>query len=318
MKWMVVWLGLLLPVLAQPLELREVRRLDFHHHSPEPFVTAASGVARSHGHYYVVNDDSLYLGQFGLQGQSGRAILLFARQPLPLEKEFRKTRKPDLESLTLVETGQGTALISFGSGSANNRQTGVLIWLDPDGEAVKVTEFDLGPLYDVLHQKLPDLNIEGLAVLGKSLRLVHRGNSARGYNALVDLDLKQVLEAAMKGGSVPAGALQRTLKVELGAVEGTEVPWTFTDLAPLDQKRSVFIAAAEDTDNPYEDGEVLGSAVGILEADGTVSTFRRVRQVLKLEGVDVQRQGNRLELTLVTDPDDATKPARMYRTLLED
>src|ERR1700752_5286310 len=46
---------------------------------------------------------------------------------------------------------------------------------------------DLAPLYTALEEKeIPDLNIEGAAVSGDSLRLLQRGNGRAGVNAVID------------------------------------------------------------------------------------------------------------------------------------
>lgn len=279
-----------------------------------PFVSAASGLVQVGDDLFVVDDDSISLGIFSAKTLApGRSIPLFRRRPQSGDKEARKVSKPDLESLAWVETSGGSGLLAFGSGSSPHRNTGVFLRFS-QGRVTQVLNFDLTPLYEKLGDRIQDLNVEGLASLGETLRLVHRGNSARGSNAIVDLDLETVMQSAQRGRAVGPEALKSISEVELGAVEG--VPWTFTDLAPLGDGRSLFLAAAEDTDDPYSDGEILGSAVGILEADGTVTGFRAVSNTVKLEGVHVQKEAQHYQLWMVSDPDSKSTPARIYRLSL--
>lgn len=301
------------------LTLRPVREL--HLQSPTieggpNFLSAASGLAKVEDQYHVVADDALQMGSFPVEGQeAGQLRDLFAKRPaLPADEKARKAVKPDLEALTTVETPNGKALLAVGSGSTDKRNSGVFIPLDDNGTPGQPVEFDLSNLYGALRQDFPELNIEGVAPVGDKLRLLQRGNGTSGPNAVIDIDLAQAVEAAGNGAGVNADLLENIKPADLGTTPGHNgpVPWTFTDLTPLADGRSVFTAAAEDTDNPYDDGEVLGSAVGILEADGTVSQIQQVDQKVKLEGVSAEPTASGAVATLVTDADDPHRPAMMY------
>lgn len=296
--------------------LEFLRELHLDRLQGETFVSAASGLVRVSGSYFVVDDDSLSLSEFTLDpSRRGRPIPLFRRPAYHGDKDARKKVKPDLESLALVEFEGSLGLLAFGSGSSPQRRKGVYARLTQSHRICQIVEFDLEPLYRHLQSEIPNLNIEGLAPLGDRLRVLHRGNSAKGSNVLIELDLNSVMRAAQRGLPISSETLLSRREISLGHQRG--VPWTFTDLAPLEQGRSLFLAAAEDTQDPYHDGEILGSAVGILEADGTVSGFRVVSQRLKFEGVDVRADGGRYTLTLVTDADDASRPAEMYQLVVE-
>lgn len=298
------------------LKLTEVRRLNTRR-SLFPggplYFSAASGLVKYEDLFYVVADDAQVLGWF--RGEApGDLRRIFHRPPLPEDMEIRKKIKPDLECLTLVPHGSGTALLTLGSGSGEHRYSGALVPMGWYGESGRTTEFDIRPLYRALEKRFPELNIEGVSVLGDRLRLLQRGNGTTGPNALIDLDFAAFHRLAAAGKPVDDSVLVEIIEVDLGTIPGPRRPvrWTFSDLCPLPGDRCLFSAAAEDTDNPYDDGEILGSAIGVLEADGTVSSFRKVDLCIKIEGIAVDQD----IVYAVTDGDDPAKPASLYRTRL--
>lgn len=280
----------------------------------DKFLSAASGLQKVGEQFHVVADDRLDLGTFTTVATEGGEIRkILDRAKLPQDEKERKAVKPDLEALTKVVHNGSEALLAFGSGSTEKRNTGVFMALDEQGNPGEAVEFDLGPLYESFSVGFPELNIEGAAQIGEHLRLLQRGNGSTGPNAVIDLDLADVVEAASNGEALSPRMLRGVKPVELGTTPGSTgpVPWTFTDLTSLPDGRAVFTAAAEDTDNPYDDGEILGSAVGIMEADGSISSLRPVDQKVKIEGVTIDSEREN-QAYLVTDADDPHKPAMMF------
>ncbi len=108
--------------------------------------------------------------------------------------------------------------------------------------------------------------------------------------------------------------IPKITECDLGDIDG--VPLHFTDAVALPDQRVLFLATAEDTTNAYEDGEWHGSAVGIIERTGKVERITRFDSKEKLEGVSVSVHPQRLELLLVSDTDDQSKPASLYRSTL--
>lgn len=274
------------------------------------FVSSASGLVGVGDWLYVIADDLLELLCFNRDrlDRPGRLHPLFDVRPLPTDPALRKQRKPDLESLTLVPWGAQTqALLTLGSGSSPRRQQGVLQPLFPCGEVNGPPQiFELGPLY----QELPfaDLNIEGCALVGESLFLAQRGNNRSGKQALVELDWGAVLQSLKTGSSWTSALCRSCREVHLGTIEG--VPLGITDLCPLASGRLAFSAAAENTENPYEDGPVVGSVVGWLDPSSLHTSFQQVSESLKVEGIGLHPQGG---FQLVTDADDPKKPSLWLR-----
>ncbi len=214
-----------------------------------------------------------------------------------------KLEKPDLEAIAVARDG---ALWLLGSGSAPRRRR--VARLNPaEGQ---VRWFEAGALYDAVAAAIGETpNIEGAAIHGEGMRLFHRG-AGRGTcrNWVLDVAL------GPEGPRPPIGA---AFEVDLGGVGA--VPLSFTDAAALPDGRYLYLAAAEDTPDAIADGPVVGAAIGVLagavarwtpllEADGTPS-------VRKVEGL--APDADLTAAWLITDPDDAERPAQLCRVVLE-
>jgi hypothetical protein len=267
-------------------------------------VAAASGLVRAGDWLHVAPDDSLRLATFRLDSnEPGRTHPLFPDPGLPLDEKERKRLKPDLESLALVPWGTGQALLAIGSGSTERRRRGVLQPLFDCGEVDGPAKiFDLAPLFEALPYQA--LNLEGLAAVGGRLFLGQRGNSAEGSNALIELDLQAALEAIEGGRPWTPGLLVGTRPVGLGEVMGVRL--TLTDLSPFGPDHLLISAAAEDTDNPYDDGVVLGSVLGRYSLADDTLTMVSLDGTWKIEGVEALDDGR---ILMVTDGDDPQQPA---------
>jgi hypothetical protein len=293
---------------------RRLRRLNLQTKAGPAFLSAASGLVRIGAYMYVIADDELDLGVFPARGREpGRLHRLF-KGTLPAGKKARKKHKPDLEALALLPPMRGYrhgALLVLGSGSRGNRRRAALLQLDAEGALAGEPELlDLTPLYRALEARLPKLNIEGALVAGKDLLLFQRGNKG-GPNAVIRTALAPALAALRKGTGKLAFRLQPH---DLGAIDG--VPLGFTDAAPLPGGAVLFTAAAEATDNAYDDGACRGSAIGLLDARGRLQWVKRLNIRSKIEGVHATCDGNMMDVLLVSDADNAAVPAGLFRASL--
>lgn len=277
-------------------------------------VSGASGLVVTPSAFFVIPDDSHHLAVFPRRGaRPGRLVRLFAGD-LPRNFDQRKAQKPDLEALTLLapegREGGGT-ILGIGSGSTPSRARGFMLELDPDGKPKgKPKGVDLGPLYRCLGKRVVDLNVEGAAATKDQLVLLHRGNGARARSAVIRLDLAKVRTALQRRGALGADAVISVRAVNLGSLNGVRLG--FSDASALPDGRIAFSAVAERTDNPYDDGECAGSAVGILEADDSTKVIGRI-EGHKVEGIHARVTGSRLELLMVTDADDPNRPSPLLR-----
>lgn len=286
-----------------------------------PHLAAGSGLTQVGDRIHIVADDALELGVFDRNSQEpGKLFRLFERPTLPLDEHERKKIKPDLESSCLLQHEGKSFWLGLGSGSTEQRNKGVCVSMSAEGEPQGTVEFDLTPLYGELKKAHPELNIEGTAPIVDQgrLRLAQRGNGSAVDNALIDLDLNRAFEAARNGLSWGADLIREERPLQLPTLSGANgpVPLTITDLAPLSGGRCLFTAAAEDTSNPYEDGEVLGSCIGVMDLNGGVSDIFQVDKKVKLEGITGQEKPGGVEALVVTDNDDPEHSATVYQTWL--
>ncbi|MET0332987.1 MAG: hypothetical protein ABW190_01845 [Rhizobacter sp.] len=271
-------------------------------------LAAASGLVCAFGRAYVVCDDEHQLAVFDHAERPGRLHRLLPGD-LPADKTERKRRKADFEALLLC----GERLVAFGSGSTPQRDTGVVLTLDPHGEPTGDTRpFDLSPLYRPLRAALGEINIEGAFLLGDELVLLHRGGQGQSRNAVVRYGRAQLL--AVIDGRRGATQAPRITPFDLGQVNG--VPLGFTDGAALSNGAWVFCAAAEDTADSYADGPCAGSVVGLVDARGRLVVRRELATLHKPEGIAARGVAGRIELCLVTDADDPARCAELLRASL--
>lgn len=281
-------------------------------------VRAGSGLALWRGKLAVVQDDALFVALVALDPLHVDALALpHGRDG---QRQFggdrgNKRHKPDLEAALALTDGR---LLLLGSGSTSQRNQWYL--LDPVGHAVQL--FDAGPLYQQI-AALPvvrsaELNLEGAALWQGRLWLAQRSNGqALGAepkrDALVSVD-EAALLAWLAGGPVPEARLEMPL--QLGEIGG--VALTVTDLCAAGE-RLWWLAAAEDSPDAYQDGQVQGSALGWIDASGVHALQLRDErgEVLrsKCEGlaVDPQRPGR---CFAVVDADDAAIAAELIEIRL--
>jgi hypothetical protein len=271
----------------KPLELRELATLR---------LSAASALVCQEQSLWLLADDALVLQRYSLNGEWQAEQTLLPGE-LPADAKLRKRLKPDFEALLLLPEG---SLLALGSGSTERRCRGCLV------EADSVRVIDLNPLYRTLAGHFQELNIEGGVVYREQLLLAQRGNGRGRENALVLLDLAQVLRD-LQDGQLSAEALRRIVPLQLPDLDG--VPLSLTDLSVAPNGALYFTATAEATDSSYLDGACVGSVLGRLDAQLAIAELNRLTPVVKIEGLAFQADGRPL---LVADADDPTVASPLF------
>ena len=103
-------------------------------------------------------------------------------------KRIPKAEKVDFETSLLIDNDGSKGLLVLGSGSAENRRKGMIVPLGSDHNPGirNLVQLDLAEFTNRLDRKLRGkLNIEGSALVGKSLMLANRANIANPNNSLV-------------------------------------------------------------------------------------------------------------------------------------
>ena len=269
------------------------------HPRGQAHIAAASGLVCVHGRAYVIGDDEQQLAVYADAGSVGELHRIVAGK-LPRSKAARKKRKPDFESLFLLNAGM---LVALGSGSRPTRERGALVALNSAGIPLAAQEpFQLGPLYEPLRARLGSLNIEGAFMLGNELVLLQRGLAHDAGGASMSLHYRPGDIAQVIDGSRSAVHPYALRPFALGELDG--VPLAFTDGCALPGGGWAFTAVAEDSDGSYADGPCCGSAVGLVDANGELQSLRRLAEPHKVEGIAALADGAGVALFMVTDADD--------------
>lgn len=274
------------------------------------FIYSASGLVKIGSKLYVVADDEIHLGEFDLLDDcsQGRWIRLLPGH-LPCDYEKRKEAKADFECIAHL-SGEN-ALLIVPSLSRDNRCTGVFLRYEEPFDSPR--SFDMLQLRRELSKQINGLNIEGIAVHEKKTRLFHRGSRKRGKNAVIELDTGTFLAELVAGNSIYPGCIISITEYELGEIENEMLG--FTDALALQDGRTIFLCACEATDDEYNDGASLGSALGIMTGAGQIESLRLFDTEAKLEGVCIAGQdssSNTWKLLLVSDTDDQNSASNLF------
>ena len=235
-------------------------------------VRAGSSLAWLRGRLAVVQDDACFIAL--LDPASGVVDALALPRGEGGLRQFgdargNKASKPDFEACAVLPWGQGEALLVFGSGSSPRRESVAVV--DAAGQVLLCPA---GGLYARLRAATAfsgsELNVEGAYYAGGLLRLFNRGNGAtRGGLAPVDascvLDAEALAAYLLDPGLRPPPEPFDIRQYDLGRVAGSRL--TFTDAMAIDGG-FLYIAAAEDSADAVSDGQVAGSAVGVVDQDG--------------------------------------------------
>lgn len=271
-------------------------------HDPETRLvrplSAGSGLVAAAGAVWIAADDMHHVVRFpGDGGLAGEGYRIFPGD-LPEDVKERKRVKPDTECLIALSAADaGAILLAIPSGSRRRRVRGSEIQVK-NGLFLLAREVDFSPLLHFLEHEIPDLNIEGGAVLGDRAILLQRGNGKAGFNAIVEFG-REELDGCLRGEFDARRFRPRISEVRLPKKDGA--PLTFTD-APVHGGALYFAAAAEGGKSTYEDGAIFGSAIGRLDGQPGILIEIEGR---KVEGLaHARRDCDRLIFHAVTDADD--------------
>lgn len=303
------------------LQLTKIRTLDIapSEKNRPAYVYAASGLVKIDNRLYTVADDELQLAVFEYPGDKPGSWFRLLPGELPQDYQERKKAKPDLESLTLLEPYEYApygALLAVPSMSKKVRINGLLVPLDQDRmPTANPLPIDFTKLRAKLAEMIVELNIEGTVVDKDRVRLFHRGSKGKSSSAVVELNARQFLKDLHDSHVVSVEEEIKCKEYQFGSVD--DVPLQFTDAVSLPDKRTLFLATAENSGNAYDDGASLGSSVGLMDEAGKVTNMFNIAGRNKLEGVSVAMENGRINMLLVSDTDDQTKPAALFRTSIE-
>ncbi|MBC6994553.1 hypothetical protein QWY85_06210 [Neolewinella lacunae] len=219
-----------------------------------PGFPSGSGIVHVGDHYYAIGDDAPYL--FKLDA----AFAVVEKIPLLEVDTFSGTRisKPDKPDFETLEKIGDTELVVFGSGSKSpQRDVFVRILLE---DSITVEKYVTTAFYTAL-KSLPifagsELNLEAVAYRNGQIFLFNRKK-----NLVLQFPYVEVLAYLQGVGDFP---IPMATEFTLPAINGVEAG--FSGATALEgQAKIIFTASVEDTDNAYDDGEILGSFLGTID-----------------------------------------------------
>ncbi len=250
---------------------------------------AASGIIYLNENIYLISDNSGFLYKYEISSKN-----LYKFPILENAKEnIIKKDKPDFESITLNDN----KFYIFGSGSTKKREIRVKFDLENNEASTK----DVSDLYNKLKKKAEftddDLNIEGAFYQNENLYLFNRGNGDNSLNGIFIYN-KEFENVIFK-------------KFMLPVINNVET--SFTDAIVLENK-IYFLACAENTSNTYDDGEIYGSIIGIINIE-TLELIQtlQITHNQKFEGLTLySKYENEINFLLCEDNDTEELVSNIY------
>ena len=264
-------------------------------------VPSASGIVKHQDDFYVIGDDTPYLFRLNAQLDTVAYFPVYTTSGDTKNKKIAKKDKPDFEALEMISEKE---IIAFGSGSKSpERDVFIRILTD---EPLSVKEFSLTGFYDSLRKmevlRDSELNIEAAAYHRDFLYLFNRRK-----NVIFKVRYSGFLNHLEEEFFIPEITFS---EYELPEING--IGAGFSGAAVTKSGKLIVTASVEDTGNAYDDGEVLGSFIGItsLQPDhhpGLIE-WKKIEnsgEILKVESVTVDKEisENELHVILVTDSD---------------
>ncbi|OOG75343.1 hypothetical protein [Algoriphagus sp. A40] len=263
-------------------------------------IPSGSGIIKSGNIYYVVGDDSPFL--YSLNSEFKTISKTPLLEPVDFSERILKSEKPDFEALELIDKNE---IVVFGSGSKSPQRNIFLRILLED--SLKIEKYDISDFYNKLIQfplfKDSELNIEATAFRDNQLFLFNRKP-----NLIIRFEYKDFLAYLNDGIDFPKPEIRQ---FSLPNINGIEAGFSGAT-ALTDEPKIIFTASVEDTDNAYDDGEILGSLIGIIDiSNNTISEsfeyclIPNAEANLKVESVTVEKEisSGKTKVVLITDDD---------------
>ena len=259
---------------------------------------SASGLLYHDKTILVIGDNSGFLTEYNIETKKivQHPIIENAKQ------NIEKKVKPDFESITQFEDN----IYIFGSGSTENRNK--MVQVDAKSKKIIKTD-DVTDLYlgmQSFANLTPDeFNLEGSIYNGNQWFFVNRGNTKKSKNIIFTVTGKNLTDEFQIVAN----------KFKLPKIKGVKA--SFTD-AILVNDKIYFLAAAEDTDSTFFDGEILGSIIGCIDANSMTLDFtKKISKKNKFEGIALFEQSDKdITFLLCEDNDTNTLESSIYKLVI--
>lgn len=247
-------------------------------------IGSASGVEVVEGMIYIVSDDSQYLYKLNYALEIKEKISLYDSGFSDPDK-ISKKEKADLECMAQLSINGYKHLLLMGSGSLSpQRDKGFLVKLPTNyNRKHQVWAIDFSAFFGLLKRNddittSAEINLEGLAFGKENVLLLNRFNPSGSKNVVLAFKKEEFIEFIQ--GHMDGLPFPSVEPIELPSIES--VPFGFSGADCFDGV-FLFTASAEDTSNAIDDGNVLGSMVGVLEITPVDSGRSGIRNIPSLK-----------------------------------
>lgn len=265
-------------------------------------IPSASGIVKMGDSYFVAGDDSPFLFCLSHNFSEISRIKIFSADKVEGDR-ITKKHKPDFEAMEKINEQE---IAIFGSGSKSPQRDYFISVMLEDGIEVKTNQ--ITDFYNHLRSleafKDTEFNIEAAAEYKGKFFLFNRKK-----NFVISFTWEDFIAHMENDAPLPEIFIA---EVKLPEIKGIEAGFSGATAFP-DKPLLIFTASVEDTDNAYDDGDILGSFIGILDME----TYQVVGEVLripspnekeeevKVESVAIDKvlSESEFELILTTDSD---------------
>lgn len=252
--------------------------------------SSASGIEYINGLYYIIGDDAnaLFILDESLNVQKTIPFV----HGSSIQEHIPKKEKNDWECMSFVYVQEVPHILIMGSGSKSKRKMAYLYNLV--SETMKMLNY--AQFYDKLEKDVDftlgaELNLEGLASTNEYIYLFQRGNVAK-KNTFLRFSVHDIFNPID----------YEVFTADLPSLEQGKAGFSGACYV-LEWNALLFTASVELTKDAYDDGQVLGSMVGIIQnnqvKDVVSITYPDGKKyVAKVESISVKKMPKNLVLYL--------------------
>lgn len=266
-------------------------------------IPSLSGVETIDDKLFVVGDNAPYVFELNNRFDLLKMHLLIKDANLE-GNVIPKLLKPDLEALCKVKFETGEFIFIFGSGSKSPQRDTLFIF-DPSGQ-VAVKKYSLYDFYGFLKIECKisseNFNIEAAICREETIYLFNRGD-----NQIIEFAIEDLFHHLENKKFFPEF---KRYEISLPVFNKIQAGFSGADII---NNKIIFTASLEKTGNWIDDGEILGSYIGVIPIEKLQEYYRpschlitvnHVVQKIKVESVSVKKQSEEgYHLILVTDND---------------
>lgn len=242
------------------------------------------------GKIYAIGDDARHIVVLDTEFNEVDRIGLFDGQ----DKRIAKDVKADLETSTIIDIDGMPHILILGSGAKDNRCVGYLLSIDMEG--IITDNFKYNTFVRRLKNEggLPEVNIEGSAVVGDKFLLVSRGNRTNPDNFLITTD-NFFWEK------------QDTASIFLTRFQLPDKDAGISEIC-YDKQTDIlyFIATVEDTTNTIDDGKIGDSYIGCIRDFFSKMTSDTIQadEFINLTKISIEFIGHKIEGICIEEKTD--------------